>query len=124
MTRSTASRLAAVTLFGFAVLGAASAQARTDVYFSVVVPALPVYAGPAPVYRQPQPIYAPAPVYRVEPWRPGYGREQARRQAAWQQREWERRRWQHRQWERHNWSQREERDHNEGRFRSHGRDRD
>jgi hypothetical protein len=122
MTRSTASRLAAVTLFAFAALGAASAQARTDVYFSVLVPVLPVYAEPAPVYRQPYPIYTPPPVYRVEPWQPAYRHEQSWRQAEWQQREWERRHWQHRQWERQDWRQRGGRDHGEGRFRSHGHD--
>lgn len=131
MTRSTASRLAAVALLAFAALGATSAQARTDVYFSFSVPVRPFYAEPAPVYyqpapvyRQPYPIYAPQPVYRVEPWRHAYGHEQAQRQAEWQRREWERRQWQHRQWEQREWRQRDGRDHDDGRFRGHGRGRD
>ena len=55
---------AAVALGGLVL--ASAAQARSDVYFSIGVPA-PVYAAPAPVYVQPQPVYVePQPVY-VEP---------------------------------------------------------
>ena len=59
---------AAVALGAF--VAASAAHARTDVYFSVGVPA-PVYVEPAPVYVQPRPVYVqPAPVY-VQP-RPVY----------------------------------------------------
>jgi hypothetical protein len=53
---------------GLGTLAAVSAaHARTDVHFSVGVPAAPVYVQPAPVYVQPQPVYVqPRPVY-VQP---------------------------------------------------------
>lgn len=62
--------LAAVALALGALTAASSAQARSDVYFSIgvqspgyyVQPA-PVYVQPAPVYVQPGPIYMPAPGY-------------------------------------------------------------
>ncbi|HEY8355996.1 MAG TPA: hypothetical protein VIL30_00940 [Ramlibacter sp.] len=80
--------LAAVLTLG--ALGAAStAQARTDVHFSIGLPGYgygyvqpaPVYVQPRPVYVQPQPIYyQPAPVY-VQP-SAYYGRSYDRR-GAW-----------------------------------------
>ncbi len=71
MKRMTSARFfatAAVALGAF--VAASAAHARTDVYFSIGVPA-PVYVQPAPVYVQPQPVYVqPQPVY-VQP-RPVY----------------------------------------------------
>jgi hypothetical protein len=55
--------LAAAVALG-AVGAATTAQARTDVVFSVGIPA---YVEPAPVYVQPRPVYVqPEPVY-VQP---------------------------------------------------------
>lgn len=57
--------LAAAVALG-AVGAATSAQARTDVVFSIGLPG-PAYVAPAPVYVQPEPVYVqPRPVY-VEP---------------------------------------------------------
>lgn len=60
--------LAAVALALGAIVAASSAQARSDVYFSigvqvpgVYVQPMPVYVQPMPVYVQPRPYYAPAP---------------------------------------------------------------
>ncbi|MDD2926953.1 hypothetical protein [Rhodoferax sp.] len=50
----------ALTLGAFAA--ASSAQAHSDVSFSVGVQVPGVYVQPAPVYVQPRPIYAPAPI--------------------------------------------------------------
>jgi hypothetical protein len=62
--------LAAVALALGALVAASSAQARSDVYFSIgvqspgyyVEPA-PVYVQPRPVYGQPRVVYLPAPAY-------------------------------------------------------------
>ncbi len=120
MKRSVSSRFAAVALLAAAALGAATgAQAHTDVFFSVGIPARSVYVEPQPVYVQPQPVYVqPRPIYvqppayvYERPWQPSYEarfeRERAWRHAEWQRREWERRH--HHEWNDH---------------RSHGRDRD
>jgi hypothetical protein len=75
-----------------------TAQARTEVYFNVGVPA-PVYVEPAPVYVQPQPVYVhPQPVYvaptevyvrRGPPaYEYRYMDERARRHAEWRHRQW------------------------------------
>jgi hypothetical protein len=77
MNRSTSAKFfatAAVALGAF--VAASAAHARTDVHFSIGVPApvyvqpapvyvqpAPVYVQPRPVYVQPQPVYTPAPVY-------------------------------------------------------------
>jgi hypothetical protein len=64
----------------FGALGVAStAQARSDVFFSIGIPgayiqSAPVYVEPQPVYVQPQPVYVqPQPVY-VPPQSIYYGR--------------------------------------------------
>jgi hypothetical protein len=64
MNRSIFSRRVAAAALGFAAFGAmGAAQARTDVYLSLGVPA-PAYVQPAPVYVQPQTVYVqPQPVY-------------------------------------------------------------
>jgi hypothetical protein len=84
--------LAAAVALG-AVGAASTAQAHTDVTFSIGVPA-PVYVEPAPVYAQPAPVYVqPAPVY-VQPYRVYerpyrivdrgyYGRHHGREYGAW-----------------------------------------
>jgi hypothetical protein len=88
--------LAAALVLGGAAM-AQTAQAHTDVQFSIGVPG-PVYA-PRPVYVAPAPVYAaPAEVYvrpgyddwrwRREEWR----REQLRRE-EWRREQW--RRWHH-----------------------------
>jgi hypothetical protein len=97
MNRSIRSKLVAVGAVLLGALGLAqAAQARTDVVFSIGLPApayiepAPVYVEPAPVYVQPRPVYVePAPVY-VTP-RYAYERE-------WRREQW--RRW-HRWHERH-----------------------
>ena len=126
MNRSISARFVAAAALATAVLGAASAaQAHTDVYFSVGVPARPVYVEPVPVYVQPQPVYVqPRPVhvqppaYAYErPWRPSYESE-FERERAWRRAEWQRRQWEHRH---HEWKRRH---HEWDRYPSHGRDRD
>ncbi|NPC58697.1 hypothetical protein [Caenimonas soli] len=71
MKRITSSKFFAATAVVLGTFVAASAaHARSDVYFSIGVPA-PVYVEPAPVYVQPRPVYVqPQPVY-VQP-RPVY----------------------------------------------------
>lgn len=49
--------LAAIALTLGAFAAASSAQARTDVYFSVGVQSPGYYVQPAPVYVQPAPVY-------------------------------------------------------------------
>ncbi|MGV3571281.1 MAG: PXPV repeat protein [Ramlibacter sp.] len=73
--------LAAVVTLG--ALGAAStAQARTDLHFSIGIPAYG-YVQPAPVYVQPQPYYVqPQPVYVHPSSYYGHGRVNDRR-GAW-----------------------------------------
>lgn len=59
--------LAAIALTLGAFAAASSAQARSDVYFSIGVQSPGYYAQPAPVYVQPAPVYVqPAPIY-VQP---------------------------------------------------------
>ncbi len=117
MNRTLTSRFAAAALFATAALGAASAaQARADVWFSIGVPARPVYVEPAPayfrpvpVYVQPRPVYVPPAYVHQRDWQPSY--ESAfERERAWRHAEWHRRQW-------------ERRHHHDGdRFRPHGRD--
>ncbi len=79
----------AVMLGAFGLMQAA--QARTDVVFSVGIPA---YVEPTPVYVAPQPAYvAPRWVYERE-----------------REREWRREQWRREQWRRwHRWEERHER---------------
>ncbi len=74
--------LAGATL-AFAVFGAASAHARSDVYFSIGVQGAPVYVEPAPVYAQPRPVY-------VEP-QPAYGQYRPDEGSRYHDQGWERR---------------------------------
>ena len=71
MKRMTSAKFLAATAVALgAFVAASAAHARSDVYFSIGVPA-PVYVQPAPVYVQPRPVYVqPQPVY-VQP-RPVY----------------------------------------------------
>ena len=99
-----ASRLFSAAAVGIGLFGLASAaQARSDVYFSVGVGGVPVYAEPAPVVVQPAPVYVepartyayPRPVY-VQPSRvyvePDYSFEEER---AWRRHQWRRHHWRH-----------------------------
>ena len=72
---------AAVALALGVFAAASSAQARSDVYFSIGVQVPGVYVEPAPVYVQPLPYYAPAPRY--------YQRHDNGRHNGWQN--WQRR---------------------------------
>lgn len=56
--------LAAVAVALGALTAVSSAQARSDVYFSVGVQVPGVFVQPAPVYVTPRTYYAPAPFYR------------------------------------------------------------
>ena len=105
---ATSGRLAAVTTLAAAALGAAStAQARSDITWSIGISSPGVHVHPAPVYVPPAPVYLPprtvhvypAPVYFypapvvVQPpvqgvYHGGW--------PAWRRAEWERRHWQHR----------------------------
>jgi hypothetical protein len=113
-------RLIAAAAVAVGLLGVASAaQARTDVQFSIGIPAVvapmygPQYVEPAPVYVQPQPVYVqPQPVYvqpqpayvRTAPaWGYGYG-------------QWRRDEWRREEWRRHEW-----REHHGDRDRDHDR---
>jgi hypothetical protein len=58
-----AKSLAAVALALGAVSMASSAQAHSDVQFSIGVQVPGLYLQSGPVYAQPRPIYMPAPVY-------------------------------------------------------------
>jgi hypothetical protein len=88
MKRSIAVKAVALAALALAGLGAVkAANAGTDVYFSLGVPA-PVYAPPAVVYEQSQPVYV-APPYG---YRYGYSWQQRR---AWREAQWRR----HREWE-------------------------
>jgi hypothetical protein len=107
-----AATLAAVALGSLAV--AQAAQARTDVYFSLGVPA-PVYAAPQPVYVAPQPVYVdPQPVYVAPqgayvgphtvygPSVPVYV-DAGRRDWHWRQEQLRREEWRREQWRREEW---------------------
>ena len=100
-TRFVAAAALAVAGFG----AASAAHARTDVFFSVGLPATayvqpaPVYVQPRPVYTQPQVVYTqPEVVYTQQPVyvqsEPVYGygweAERARRHEAWRLAEWRR----------------------------------
>lgn len=115
--------IAAVALAAAALGTASAAHARSDVYFSIGVQGVPVYAEPAPVYVQPRPVYVqprpvyvqPRPVYAQppvyaapaemygRPCPPGYDAEAAyEEERAWRRAEWRRRHWrQHH----HDWDQ-------------------
>lgn len=69
----------AVALGAFAA--ASSAQARSDVYFSIGVQTPGFYVQPAPVYVQPRSYYAPVPVY--------YQRHDNGRHYGWQQQQYQ-----------------------------------
>ena len=89
MNRTSFTRPLLAAAVAFGALAAGSAQARSDVYFSVGVQApVPVYVQPQPVYVQPQPVYVeqqpvyvqPQPVYvQPQPVHRGHHRWQARR---------------------------------------------
>lgn len=130
---------AALALVGF---GAAStAQAGSDLYFSIGVQSpgyytqpAPFYAHPRPVYVQPQPVYVqPRPVY-VQPhqvylpriqsapvvvYQDRWGYEQERHSAG--SRQWHRKHHKH---HRHDQHHGRDRDRDRDGDRDHGRDRD
>jgi hypothetical protein len=54
--------LAAVALALGAITSASSAQARSDVYFSIGVQVPGLYVQSVPMYLQPRPVYMPVPV--------------------------------------------------------------
>ncbi|MEO8858739.1 MAG: PXPV repeat protein [Burkholderiaceae bacterium] len=110
MKLSITKRFAVAAALALGALGIAStAQARSDVTWSigiqvpgvytqpapVYMPAPPVYYRPPPVYYQPAPVYVqPAPVY-VQP-RPVYVQPPAYyygNDRDWRRIEWERRQW-------------------------------
>jgi hypothetical protein len=105
-------KAAAVAAIAFGSMGIAqAAHARTDVFFSLGVPA-PAYVVPDSSYARPPVVYAaPGQVY-VNPgydWR--WRREQLRR-AELRREEWRREHWRHDQWERsqgHRWHQGDDR---------------
>lgn len=127
MKRPLTARLVVGAALAAALGVAGTAQAHTDVFFSIGLPGQavyvepqpvyvqprPVYVQPQPVYVQPRPIYVQPPAYVYErPWRPSYSAE-FEREREWQRAEWQRREWKHR-------HQHHERDG----YRSHDRDRD
>ena len=59
--------LAGVALAIGAVAASATAQARSDVYFSIGVQVPGLYVQSVPMYVQPRPYYVPAPVYYAAP---------------------------------------------------------
>lgn len=99
---------------------AQAAHARTDVFFTVGVPAPVyqprVYEAPVRIYERDQPVYvAPEPVYVAQPQvyvRPGYDDSQWRRE-EWRRQEWRREQrreqwraehqWRREQWAREHW---------------------
>jgi len=101
MSRSSVFKIAVLGSLTLAGLGAVgTANAGTDVYFSLGIPA-PVYAQPPVVYTAPPVVYAPPAVVYEQPQpvyvTPAYGdsweQQRAWREADWRrQREWERRR--------------------------------
>ena len=101
MNRSIRSKLIATGAVLLGALGLAqAAQARTDVFFSVGIPA-PVYVEPAPVYVPPAPVYVPPRTVYVDPApvyvTPGYVYDRDWRREQWRREEW--RRW-------HRWHER------------------
>ena len=97
MKRSIALKTAALATLALAGLGAMkAANAGTDVYFSVGVPA-PIYAPPPVVYASPPVAYVsprivyeqPQPVYVTPSYGYGYTWEQRR---AWREAQWRRQR--------------------------------
>jgi hypothetical protein len=107
MKSSSSFKFVVATVLAVAALGASTAHARSDVYFSVGVQGAPVYVEPAPIYVQPRPVYVqPRPVYvqppvytapvevYVRPNQPvyDYSYEDER---AWRRAEWRRRHWRH-----------------------------
>ena len=92
-------KAAAVAAIAFGSMGIAqAAHARTDVYFSLGVPAQ-AYVAPEPVYVSPPQVYSePAQVYV----NPGYDDWRWRRE-QWRRAEWRREHWRHEQWERAQW---------------------
>ncbi|MBB1077255.1 hypothetical protein HUU62_22880 [Rhodoferax sp. 4810] len=73
--------LAAVAVAFGALTAVSSAQARSDVYFSVGVQVPGVFVQPAPVYVTPRTYYAPAPIYYRggnDGWRHGVPHWQSR----------------------------------------------
>jgi hypothetical protein len=75
--------LAAVAVALGAFAAASSAQARSDVYFSIGVQTPGFYVQPAPVYVQPRSYYTPEPRY--------YQRHDNGRHYGWQQQQQQRR---------------------------------
>ena len=75
--------LAAVAVALGAFAAASSAQARSDVYFSIGVQTPGFYVQPAPVYVQPRSYYTPEPRY--------YQRHDNGRHHGWQQQHQQRR---------------------------------
>lgn len=73
----TTKSLAVVAVALGALAAASSAQARSDVYFSIGVQTPGFYVQPAPVYVQPRSYYTPAPNY--------YQRHDNGRHYGWQQ---------------------------------------
>lgn len=100
MNRSLIAKFAVTAAVAAAAFGAASAQARSDVYLSIGVQGAPFYAEPAPVYVQPRPVYVRPPVYSapaevyVREATPvyAYGYDEER---AWRRAEMRRRYWRH-----------------------------
>jgi hypothetical protein len=75
--------LATVAVAMGAFAAASSAQARSDVYFSIGVQTPGFYVQPAPVYVQPRSYYTPEPRY--------FQRHDNGRHYGWQQRQQQRR---------------------------------
>ena len=124
MTQTIRSKLALVAVAFGALCAVQAAQAHTDVYFSVGVPAqpAPVYVGPAePVYMPaPQVVYPAAPTVYVTPGY-GYGSPWEQRR-AWREAQWREQQWREQQWRQQQWRQQQWREH-EGRERQwHERD--
>jgi hypothetical protein len=88
-------KAAAVAAIALGSMGIAqAAHARTDVFFSLGVPAQ-AYVVPEPAYVSPQPVYV----------NPGYD-DWRWRHEQWQREELRREHWRHEQWERaqrHRW---------------------
>jgi hypothetical protein len=87
-----AAAVAAIAVGSLAV--GQAAQARTNVYFSVDVPA-PVYVAPQPVYVAPRPAYVTPPEVVYQPVYSGRG------DWRWREAQWRREEWRREQWRRH-----------------------